>query len=173
MTETKIFVADDVSDSGLQPLRAAGFNVDKRPGLSASELRAAIADCAGLVSSDPFASRVVIALRESGKLAEASAQADAGLEVFPGFTDLVFHQANIAKESGDVEESRRLYERCLEMGDAPARYTATVGCGSYLALMALAALSLTGCGAIHSTNAGCSGLRRGLATPLSRFFSPM
>ncbi|HEY0432160.1 MAG TPA: NAD(P)-dependent oxidoreductase, partial [Pyrinomonadaceae bacterium] len=49
MTETKIFVADDVSDSGLQPLRAAGFNVDKRPSLSPSELRAAIADCAGLV----------------------------------------------------------------------------------------------------------------------------
>ena len=49
MTETKIFVADDVSDSGLQPLRTAGFIVDKRPRLSAPELRAAIADCAGLV----------------------------------------------------------------------------------------------------------------------------
>ena len=49
MSETKIFVADDVSDTGLQPLRAAGFVVDKRPGLQASELLAAIADCAGLV----------------------------------------------------------------------------------------------------------------------------
>ncbi|MDX6661551.1 MAG: hypothetical protein QOJ55_2373, partial [Solirubrobacteraceae bacterium] len=88
-----------------------------------------------------LASRVVIALREAGQLEEAHEQADAGLEVFPGFTDLVFHQANIAKERGDIDESRRLYRRCLEMGDAPARYTATVGCGSYLALMALAALA--------------------------------
>src|SRR3954469_15272586 len=88
-----------------------------------------------------LASRVVIALREAGRLTEAHKQADAGLEVFPGFTDLVFHQANIAKERGDLDESRRLYRRCLEMGDAPAKYTATVGCGSYLALMALAALA--------------------------------
>jgi glycosyltransferase involved in cell wall biosynthesis/Flp pilus assembly protein TadD len=88
-----------------------------------------------------LASRVVIALREAGRLDDAHAQAEAGLEVFPGFTDLVFHQANIAKERGDLAESRRLYERCLEMGDAPARYTATVGCGSYLALMALAAMA--------------------------------
>src|SRR4051812_25279530 len=88
-----------------------------------------------------LASRVVIALREAGRLAEAHAQADAGLEVFPGFTDLVFHQANIAKERGDLAESRRLYRKCLEMGDAPSRYTATVGCGSYLALMALAAMA--------------------------------
>jgi tetratricopeptide (TPR) repeat protein len=87
-----------------------------------------------------LASRVVIALRETGRLDEAHAQADDGLEVFPGFTDLVFHQAGIARERGDLAAARRLYERCLEMGDAPAKYSATVGCGSYLALMALAAM---------------------------------
>jgi tetratricopeptide (TPR) repeat protein len=87
-----------------------------------------------------LASRVVIALRECGRLDDAHAQADAGLEVFPGFTDLVFHQASVARERGDLDEARRLFERCLEMGDAPARYSATVGCGSYLALMALAAM---------------------------------
>src|SRR4051812_40298341 len=88
-----------------------------------------------------LASRVVIALRECGRLDEAHAQADAGLEVFPGFTDLVFHQANIAKDRGDIAAARALFERCLEMGDAPAKYSATVGCGSYLALMALASLA--------------------------------
>ena len=46
---TKIFVADDVSESGLEPLRAAGFSVDKRPGLASSELRAALQDCDGLI----------------------------------------------------------------------------------------------------------------------------
>lgn len=34
----KIFVADDVSDTGLQPLRSAGFNVEKRVGLARAEL---------------------------------------------------------------------------------------------------------------------------------------
>jgi D-3-phosphoglycerate dehydrogenase len=45
----KIFVADEVSDSGLQPLRDAGFLVEKRVRLSPSELRAALDGCAGLV----------------------------------------------------------------------------------------------------------------------------
>ena len=46
---TKIFVADDVSDSGLEPLRAVGFEVEKRPGLASSELREALKDCEGLI----------------------------------------------------------------------------------------------------------------------------
>jgi D-3-phosphoglycerate dehydrogenase len=45
----KIFVADDVSESGLEPLRAAGFAVEKRTGLSPDELREAVRDCEGLV----------------------------------------------------------------------------------------------------------------------------
>jgi D-3-phosphoglycerate dehydrogenase len=49
MSETKIFVADEVSDTGLQPLRDAGFVIEKRTGLDASELREALKDCAGLV----------------------------------------------------------------------------------------------------------------------------
>ena len=49
MSETKIFVADEVSDTGLQPLRDAGFSVEKRTGLNTAALREAIADCAGLV----------------------------------------------------------------------------------------------------------------------------
>ena len=88
-----------------------------------------------------LASRTVVALRETGRFDEAHRQADAGLEVFPGFTDLVFHQAGIARERGDLETARRLFERCLEMGDAPAKYSATVGCGSYLALMQLATMA--------------------------------
>lgn len=45
----KIFVADDVSDSGLEPLRTAGFTVEKRIGLTREELLAAVFDCDGLV----------------------------------------------------------------------------------------------------------------------------
>jgi tetratricopeptide (TPR) repeat protein len=87
-----------------------------------------------------LASRATIALRECGRYEESVSQADAALEVFPGFTDLVFHKANVARDRGDLAEARRLFERCLEMGDAPAKYSATVGCGSYLALMALASM---------------------------------
>jgi D-3-phosphoglycerate dehydrogenase len=46
---TKIFVADDVSESGLEPLRAAGFNVEKRPGLKPPELLEALKNCEGLI----------------------------------------------------------------------------------------------------------------------------
>ena len=88
-----------------------------------------------------LASRTVIALKETGRLDEAHAQADDGLEVFPGFTDLVFHQAGIARDRGDLAAAKRLFERCLEMGDAPAKYSATVGCGSYLPLIQLAQMS--------------------------------
>ena len=46
---TKIFVADDVSESGLGPLRSSGFIVEKRPGLAPAELQAALKDCEGLI----------------------------------------------------------------------------------------------------------------------------
>lgn len=48
-TSTRIFVADDISDSGLQPLRDAGFVVEKRTGLKGAELLEALSGCAGLV----------------------------------------------------------------------------------------------------------------------------
>ncbi len=45
----RILVSDDVSDSGLQPLRDASFVVDKRLKLTPEEIRVGIADCEGLV----------------------------------------------------------------------------------------------------------------------------
>jgi D-3-phosphoglycerate dehydrogenase len=49
MNETKILVADEVSDSGLQPLLDAGFVVEKRTGLNPTELPEALSGCVGLV----------------------------------------------------------------------------------------------------------------------------
>src|SRR5918912_704731 len=46
---SKIFVADDVSESGLGPLRSSGFIVEKRPGLAKPELQEALKDCEGLI----------------------------------------------------------------------------------------------------------------------------
>src|SRR5256714_1107973 len=83
-------------------------------------------------------SRLVKAHRVTGNLDAADATAGEGLEIFPGFTDLVFEQAQCAKRRGDLAASAELFERCLEWGDAPAKYSATVGCGTYMALSALA-----------------------------------
>lgn len=49
MSQDKIFIADEVSDSGLQPLRDASFVLDKRTGLKTTELREALSGCVGLV----------------------------------------------------------------------------------------------------------------------------
>lgn len=38
MSETKILVSDDVKESGLEPLRAAGFTIEKRTGMTPDEL---------------------------------------------------------------------------------------------------------------------------------------
>jgi D-3-phosphoglycerate dehydrogenase len=49
MPDIKIFVADDVNESGLEPLRSAGFVVEKRTGLKGDELAEALSDADGLV----------------------------------------------------------------------------------------------------------------------------
>ena len=49
MNNAKILVSDDVSEGGLEPLRAASFAVEKRTGLSPEELRAIIHEYEGLV----------------------------------------------------------------------------------------------------------------------------
>ena len=87
-----------------------------------------------------LANRFVTALRELDRLDDADLQAQAGLELFEGFTDLVFQQAWIARARGDNAGARELFRECLEMGDAPSRYSSVVGCGSYLALIGLSQL---------------------------------
>lgn len=47
--EMKIFVADDVSESGLEPLRSAGLDVEKKTGLAFDALSEAVRNCDGLI----------------------------------------------------------------------------------------------------------------------------
>jgi tetratricopeptide (TPR) repeat protein len=88
-----------------------------------------------------LANRFVTALREIGRPDEADRMADESLALFEGFTDLVFQKAWIARSRSDDALARVLFERCLEMGDAPSRYSSVVGCGTYLALIALSQIS--------------------------------
>jgi tetratricopeptide (TPR) repeat protein len=83
------------------------------------------------------------ALRFCGRLAEAEARAVEGLAMFDDLTDLVFERALVAAAEGDVERAVTLLEECLERGDAPSRYSPTVGSGSFLALSRLAELERT------------------------------
>ncbi|HKP17189.1 MAG TPA: glycosyltransferase family 2 protein, partial [Gaiellaceae bacterium] len=82
--------------------------------------------------------RLVRSRRLTGDVDGAIVLADEGLRLLPGFTDLVYEQAEAAREAGRIDAAVTLFERCLQMGDAPSKYSATAGRGSYLALVALA-----------------------------------
>jgi tetratricopeptide (TPR) repeat protein len=89
-----------------------------------------------------LAGRLVKSLRICGHHAEAIARGDELLALFPGFTDIVLEQAFAARELGDHVWSAELFERCLELGDAPSAYSPTVGSGTHLARAGMADLRL-------------------------------
>src|SRR5437763_8209146 len=74
----KIFVADDVSDSGLEPLRAASFIIERRTGLAGDELRAAVADCEGLIVRS--ATRVTAELMDAAQSLRVIGRAGVGVD---------------------------------------------------------------------------------------------
>jgi tetratricopeptide (TPR) repeat protein len=90
--------------------------------------------------SPALISRLVKALRLCERYDDALSRAEQGLELFGDFTDLVFEQALLASARGERERAIERCERCLQMGEAPGRYTATVGSGSYLPMLQLAEL---------------------------------
>jgi len=83
-------------------------------------------------------SRLVRALRICGRHEDCIARGADGLARYPGFTDIVFEQAAATLALGDVEGALGLYRECIAMGDAPSRYTATVGMGTFLPAIAIA-----------------------------------
>jgi tetratricopeptide (TPR) repeat protein len=87
-------------------------------------------------------SGLVRALRATGRLDDADTRARAGLDLFVDFTDLVWEQGASALIRGEHVVARALFERCLALGDAPARYAGQAGVGSYLARTALASIAL-------------------------------
>jgi tetratricopeptide (TPR) repeat protein len=72
---------------------------------------------------------------------DAQKAAEDVLEHFPGYTDIVLEQAIIARDQGDKAMAAALFNRCLEMGDAPSKYSPTVGAGTYLPLLFLSELA--------------------------------
>jgi tetratricopeptide (TPR) repeat protein len=94
------------------------------------------AQALGYASS--LAARLVKGLRAQGRLAEAGARCEEALALFPGFTDLVLEQGFVAQQDGDEDRAAALFERCLQMGEAPSRFTSVAGSGTFLAARALA-----------------------------------
>ena len=83
-------------------------------------------------------SRAARARREAGDHAAAAQAVAEGLAAYPDHTDLVLEAALSAREQGDLDRALELAERCLDMGDAPHAYAATVGAGTFLAMGLLA-----------------------------------
>lgn len=102
------------------------------------------------VSGDPLirtygfvpslAQRLVKSLRLVGRHEDTIARGDEVLALLPGYTDVLFEQALAAQALDRLDDAAARLERCLEWGDAPAAYTATVGCGTFMALAALGEL---------------------------------
>lgn len=88
-----------------------------------------------------LAGRLVRAQRVVRAFAELDVTAAEVLARFPELTDVVFEQAHAARLQGETGRAAALLERCITMGDAPTRYSGTVGCGTHLARIALAELA--------------------------------
>jgi tetratricopeptide (TPR) repeat protein len=89
-----------------------------------------------------LAARYVAALRVTGSPAEAIEVAAEALETLDGFTDLVLEQALAYRALGDDEAAEAKLRDALRMGDAPTKYAAITGAGTFLAGTALAELLL-------------------------------
>ena len=59
---------------------------------------------------------------------------------YPGYTDLVLEQGFASFNMNRIEDAVGYWETCIEMGDAPAMYAATVGSGTYMPRLSLADL---------------------------------
>ena len=84
-----------------------------------------------------LSARLVKATRLCGDYDGTLRRGDEALAFLPRFTDILFEQALAAQAKGDEEHAAQLLEQCLEWGDAPSVYTATGGCGTFLALATL------------------------------------
>ncbi|HEX8181142.1 MAG TPA: phosphoglycerate dehydrogenase [Pyrinomonadaceae bacterium] len=78
MNQAKILVSDDVSESGLAPLRAAGFDVLKRTGLGGADLRALMPDYDGLIVRSE--TKVTAELMDAGGRLRAVGRAGVGVD---------------------------------------------------------------------------------------------
>lgn len=78
MEEIKVFVADDVSEIGLEPLRSAGFKVEKRTGLKGDALFEAVRDVDALIVRSE--TKVTAELMDAARRLRAIGRAGVGVD---------------------------------------------------------------------------------------------
>jgi glycosyltransferase involved in cell wall biosynthesis len=84
--------------------------------------------------------RAVKALRAAGSNEQALTRAETGLRHFPGFTDLVYEQGMACIALERPEQAATYLQSAIEMGDAPSKYTATIGAGTFMPRIILATM---------------------------------
>lgn len=93
----------------------------------------------GMIGYVPLlAARLVNTLRLAGEGERADERAVEVLQLYPDYTDIVLERGFVARDRGDLVTAEDRFRTCLEMGDAPSRYSPTVGAGSFQAARALA-----------------------------------
>ena len=78
MDGVKVFVSDDVSESGLEPLRAAGFQIEKRTGLKGDALFEAVRDADALIVRSE--TKVTAELMDAARRLRAIGRAGVGVD---------------------------------------------------------------------------------------------
>jgi D-3-phosphoglycerate dehydrogenase len=78
LVKVSILVSDDVSDNGLQPLRDAGFALEKKTGLAPDALREAIRDCDALIVRSE--TKVTAELMDAAKKLRVIGRAGVGVD---------------------------------------------------------------------------------------------
>jgi tetratricopeptide (TPR) repeat protein len=85
-----------------------------------------------------LAVRIVKALRAAGRNEDAIERAEVALDRFHGFTDLVYEQGLAALSIDREDDAVGYLEKAISMGDAPSKYTAMVGAGTFMPRIILA-----------------------------------
>jgi glycosyltransferase involved in cell wall biosynthesis/Tfp pilus assembly protein PilF len=84
-----------------------------------------------------LASRMAAMLRVNRRREDLKRHVDEAMAIYPGFTDLVFELAMDANTHSELDAAKAYIAQCLEMGDAPSAYSASLGHGSFVALTLL------------------------------------
>ncbi|SMB98530.1 Glycosyltransferase involved in cell wall bisynthesis [Thermanaeromonas toyohensis ToBE] len=87
-----------------------------------------------------FFRNYAIALLKDNQPLRALEVAERGLSYFPDYTDLHYLRGQALEQLERYTQSQDAFLRCLELGEAPARYVTSIGVGSYLALYKLGEL---------------------------------
>ncbi|WCB91362.1 beta-1,4-glycosyltransferase [Baekduia alba] len=85
-----------------------------------------------------LAARLVKALNANRRHADAIKMGEEVLALLPDFTDIVLEQAMAYRGLSERERAVEKLEQCVAMGDAPSKYSATVGAGTFHARNILA-----------------------------------